>query len=78
MLEIRHRPVRLGLDRLGQQQVADLVSSEVRNLSETDPGPVCRGEHRSDRVSGTTQRVGDATLGYALGAKPKDLLVVDH
>ena len=35
---------------IGFGQVADLVSSEVSNLSETDPSPVCRGEHRSDRV----------------------------
>ena len=36
MLEIRRHPARDGLGRFGQQQAADLVSTEVRHLPETE------------------------------------------
>ena len=39
MLEVRRHPAGVGLHRFGQQQVADLVSTEVRHLPETDYRP---------------------------------------
>ena len=78
MLEIRRHPARDGLGRFGQQQVADLVSTEVRHLPETDSGRVRCGEHRRDRVPRAAQHIRDAALAHPFSAQPKDLLVVDH
>ena len=78
MLEVRRHPAGIGLHRFGQQQVADLVSTEVRHLLEADTGRVRRGEQRRHRVPRASHHVRDAALAHPFSAQPKNPLVVDH